>query len=411
MTSLSKKLKALGVRLGADSIRSPSKSEVTPQLTDLFAGSWENSSSGDCFVIRKSFPQDMLHGNSSLLREPDLQIFDNNPSLAGISSIPLNQFLFIDTETTGLSGGAGTYVFLIGAAKFDDNALSFAQFFLQDPINEPAQLEALEKFIAPAKVIISYNGKSFDLPRLKTRYKFHGWPSPFENIYHLDLLHISRRLWKLHLPSCSLGDIEHYLLGITRSSIDIPGWQVAAQFFDYLQTNDPSPLSSVFYHNEIDVISLVTLLNYIDQRLSDPLADAYQSQEDLVSIGTYLFHQKQTDQAIAVLSHALKNVKQLDGIYQIGLSNLASLYKKMGDYSNALPLWEKSAALGSLQSFIELAIYFEHKENDYQEALHWTLSGLEALSNQSQENQNPTIKIALEHRLSRLKMKITASNQ
>ncbi|MGB2964256.1 MAG: ribonuclease H-like domain-containing protein [Anaerolineales bacterium] len=411
MTSLSKNLKALGVRLGADSIKSPSKSDTTPQLTDLFAGSWEKTSSGDCFVIRKSFPRDTLHGNLSFLREPDLQVFDYNSSLSGISSIPLNNFLFIDTETTGLSGGAGTYVFLIGAAKFVDNALSFAQFFLQDPANEPAQLEALEKFIAPAKVIISYNGKSFDLPRLITRYKFHGWPSPFENIYHLDLLHIARRLWKLHLPSCSLGDIEHYLLGITRSSIDIPGWQVAAHFFDYLQTSDPSPLSSVFYHNEIDVISLVTLLNYIDQRLSDPLADDYQSQEDLVSIGTYLFHQKQTDQAISVLSHALNNVKLLDGIYQVGLSNLASFYKKMCDYSNALPLWEKSAALGNLRSFIELAIYFEHKKNDYQEALHWTLSGLEALSDQSQENQNTTTKIALEHRLSRLKMKIAASNQ
>jgi len=272
MISLTEKLKSLGVQIGADKINPPVKSDPSLSLTRVLDGCWEGTSKGDCFAIRKIFPPEFVHGDLNLLQLLNLEIFDEIPSLSGISSIPFDQFLFIDTETTGLSGGAGTYVFLIGAAKFTSEGFQFAQFFLQDPANELAQLAALEIFCSSSKVIISYNGKSFDLPRLKTRYKFHGWPPPFADVFHIDLLHVARRLWKSHLPSCSLGDIEHHLLGVTRSSLDVPGWKVASHYFDYLQNGDPAPLSSVFYHNEVDVISLITLLNYITKRLSLPLA-------------------------------------------------------------------------------------------------------------------------------------------
>jgi len=275
MTSLTEKLKSLGVQIGVDKINAPVKPDPSHSLTGVIDGSLEDTSKGDCFVIRKTFPPDFIHGDLNLFQALNLEIFDEIPSLSGISSIPFDQFLFIDTETTGLAGGAGTYVFLIGVAKFTNEGFQFAQFFLQDPANELAQLAALENFCSTAKVIISYNGKSFDLPRLKTRYKFHGWPPPLADVFHMDLLHIARRLWKSHLSSCSLGDIEHHLLGVIRSSLDVPGWKVASHYFDYLQNGDPAPLSSVFYHNEVDVISLIILLNYITNRLSLPLAAEY----------------------------------------------------------------------------------------------------------------------------------------
>jgi len=168
MPSLTNKLKSLGVQLGADKIKAPVKSAAFPHLVDVLNGSWENTINGDCFVIRKTFHPDYVHGNSSLFTDLDLTILEGDPSLAGISAIPLDKFLFIDTETTGLAGGAGTYVFLIGAAKYENGNFHFAQFFLQDPAAEPAQLAALEKFCLNTKVVISYNGKSFDLPRIKT---------------------------------------------------------------------------------------------------------------------------------------------------------------------------------------------------------------------------------------------------
>ncbi len=122
MTSLTEKLKSLGVQIGAEKIKAPAKSNPSPKLTDLFDGCWESTSNGDCFIVRKSIPLDFVHGSLKLFQELNLDVFEDIPSLSGISSIPFNQFLFIDTETTGLAGGAGTYVFLIGAAKFENES-------------------------------------------------------------------------------------------------------------------------------------------------------------------------------------------------------------------------------------------------------------------------------------------------
>jgi len=405
MTSLTEKLKSLGVQIGADKISAPVKSNPSLSLTGELDGCWESTSKGDCFVIRKTFPPDFIHGDLRLFQVLNLEIFDEIPSLSGISSIPFDQFLFIDTETTGLSGGAGAYVFLIGAAKFTNEGFNFAQFFLHDPANELAQLAALEDFCSSAKVIISYNGKSFDLPRLKTRYKFHGWPPPFADVFHIDLLHIARRLWKSHLSSCSLGDIEHHLLGVKRSSLDVPGWKVASHYFDYLQNGDPTPLSSVFYHNEVDIISLITLLNYITNRLSFPLTAEYQSFDDLVSIGVYLSQHGRTQSAQSVLFHAVNNIDLPDNLHITAMSKLASLYKKEGDFLQAVPLWETIASHDVLQAHIELAMYYEHKLNDYQEAIHWTLSAVDSLSVTPSSIQSDSLRAALDHRLFRLKRK------
>ena len=411
MSSLTNKLKSLGVQLGADKIKAPVKPAAYPRLVDIFNGSWENTISGDCFVIRKTFHPDYVHGNTSLFKDLDLSILEGDPSLAGISGIPLKQFLFIDTETTGLAGGAGTYVFIIGAAKFENGKFHFAQFFLQDPASEPAQLAALEKFCINTKVIISYNGKSFDLPRIKTRFKFNGWPPPFEDIYHLDLLHIARRLWKSHLSSCSLGDIEHHLLGKTRSSLDIPGWKVASVFFDYLSSGDPTPLSSVFYHNEEDVISLIALLKYIIDRLTNPLSRKYLANDDLVSIGIYLLNQNQDDSGQSVLSHVVENIDLPDHLHNSALIHLASLYKKTYDYSKAVPLWEKIASLDYIQAHTELAMYYEHKCFDYQESIHWALSAVEVIKKQSKSETGDKNLQAFDYRLSRLKRKLSKMNR
>ncbi len=411
MTSLTEKLKPLGVQVGFDKINAPAKYKPLSNLIDIFDGCWEGTSEGDCFVVRKTFHPDFVHGSLKLFQELNLEIFDEIPSLSGISQIPFDQFLFIDTETTGLSGGAGTYVFLIWAAKYSNGGFQFAQFFLDDPSNELAQLAALEIFCSSAKLVISYNGKSFDLPRLQTRYKFHVWPPPFKDVLHIDLLHIARRLWKLHLASCSLGNIEHHLLGVTRSSLDVPGWQVASLFFDYLQNGDPTLLSSVFYHNEVDVISLITLLNFITNRLSLPLAAKYQSYADLVSIGIYLAQHNRIQSAKSVLSHAVNNIDLPDHLYLAAMSKLASLHKNSGDYSQAVPLWETIASHNVLQAHIELAMFYEHKNNDYQEAIHWTLSAVGILSIDPSSIHSKKLKAALDHRLFRLKRKSVSLNQ
>jgi hypothetical protein len=408
MSSLSDKLKSLGVQVGTEQIKAPKKNRQSDLLIDIFDGGWEKTNSGDCFVVNKKIPIESQHGQIALNQMQKSPLLERLPGLAGISKVPLSSYLFIDTETSSLSGGTGSYVFLIGAAKYFRSQIQFKQFFLEDPANEPAQLAALENFASSAKVIISYNGKSFDLPRIKTRYKLHGWPVPFDDIWHIDLLHIARRLWKNHLPSCNLGEIEYQLLGVRRSDLDIPGWEIASHFFEYLQSGDPSSLKSVFYHNEIDVISLISLLIYILDRLSNPLS--YPS-EDLLSIALYLSYLDYRQEAITVLSEALESGYLSEHQETLGLNSLAQLHKQNKDFQKSIPLWKETASRGEILSpFVELAMYYEHKEKDLQEAIHWTLSAIDMISKQSSPSLSDD-SLHLNHRLTRLKRKLSNSQE
>ena len=383
----------------------PQKQKSNRSLVDVFNGSWEETHHGDCFVVRKSIPLNQKHGSVSLTNFSDLSVFSGIPGLDGITKISKENILFIDTETTGLSGGAGTYVFLIGAAKYNKDGIHFAQFFLQDPANESSQLSALEDFASSLDLIVSYNGKSFDLPRIKTRYSFHGRQSPFDDMRHIDLIHIARRIWKRHLPSCTLGDLEHHILGLNRSSLDIPGWQVSEKFFEYLQTGDPESLERVFYHNEIDVISLVSLLNYITERLTYPISPPYQERHDLISIGEYLIHIQQEQHAISVLNQALINKDIPNDLRISGLLSLAHIYKRSENIDLAIPLWEECADLKDPRPHIELAKYYEHNKSDFQEAIHWTLTAIEIYQTSATELQTSISIAEAEHRLARLKRK------
>ena len=404
MPSLSEKLKSLGVQVGTSNINSPIKKHRS-SLIDVLTGKWEKTSAGECFVVTKALPVDTKHGDISLDQFQKPFILDRLPGLDGLSNIPLSEYLFIDTETSSLSGGTGSYVFLIGAAKFKESTIDFRQFFLEDPSLESAQLAALEDFASSAKVIVSYNGKAFDLPRIKTRYKLHGWPTPFTDVFHIDLLHIARRLWKEHLPACNLGEIESNILGIARSELDVPGHEIARLFFDFLQSGDPSPLKSVFYHNEVDVISLISLYFHILTRLSDPFT---RCGDDSVSIAIYLSHLNYNQEAITVLEQALLPDTLSDPFRIRAMDYLARLHKKNHDYHKAIPLWKAIATQEELISpFIELAMFYEHTEKDFQEAIHWTLSAIDLCTRQTTASQSVDRLQQLNHRLSRLKKKLS----
>jgi uncharacterized protein YprB with RNaseH-like and TPR domain len=405
MPSISDKLRELGVHLGtADLAKSPPKKN-SPKLVDLFDGCWESYSRGDCFVLRKTIPLNYQHGSHDLSAFSFPAINSRLLIRSEGPQISRDRILFIDTETTGLSGGAGSYIFLIGAARFEANALHLAQFFLQDPSSEPAQLEALEGFSASTELVVSYNGKSFDLPRINARYALHRWVTPFKDVLHIDLLHIARRLWRDHLPGCTLGDLEQHLLRFKRTDEDVPGWQVAEMFYDYLHTGDPSPLTSVFYHNEMDVISLASLLDYIHHRIAEPLEPSFSDQPDLVSIADYLLSLGSQGLALEVFDQAFRSNSVTAESRISGMLSLASYYKKAGDYLAALPLWEGCAQAGDHRAMIELAKYHEHRSSDLQESIHWTLTALDSYTSQKSSLDRDRLIAEAEHRLDRLKAK------
>ena len=407
MTSLSDKLQALGVQVGAKNLPAPKRKRNPNRLENVLPGRWQETRHGDVFVVEKRYPSDFLQGEIPLCPTAPLDIIAAWAKTPQLTNLPLETFAFIDTETTGLSGGAGTYTFLIGVGRFVGEEFHLAQFFMRDPCEEAAQLAALEEFLAPCSAVVSYNGKSFDMPRLKTRYTAHGWSAPLQDAAHIDLLHLARRIWKERLPTRALGDIEFHILGFERTEEDVPGWQVADLFFDYLRTQDAQPLKSVFYHNDMDVVSMAAILNRTAEMLAHPLSQNVRHPLEMLTIGKLFIDLEQFDRGISVYERALKEESLPPEAYWKVLKNLSMTHKKQENLVQALPLWEKAAQAGQIYANVELAKVYEHKRKNYAEAVHWTLMAIEKIN----ENEYPKYKRTqwqpkLKHRLKRLKQKL-----
>jgi hypothetical protein len=408
MSSLSDKLKSLGVQIGTQELGSARKAEIPlPDLEKSFPGSWQETRSGSVFVIEYTYPALHYQGEVSIYPEHPLGVIGRWAEAVHLDEIPLERFVFIDTETTGLSGGTGTYTFLIGVGKFSGAEFHIQQFFMSDPAEEAAQLAALEEYLAPAQVVVSYNGKAFDLPRLRTRFKAHGWPPPLTEIIHLDLLHLMRRLYSAVLPNCTLGTIEHDLLKFIRNSQDIPGWQVAERYFQFLQTRELEPLHGIFYHNEMDVLSMPAVLNLAASCLYRPQRENPHQLRDFMSIARFFHQLRDFDRAEELFRHAIEKADQGSGKALKSIRELSFLYKRKGVLDEAVSLWKEAAGQGELYAHVELAKAFEHTYAEYAEAVHWTLAAIDLHRAGRIRAPHAESLDELNHRLSRLKRKIT----
>ena len=143
---------------------------------------------------------------------------------------------------------------------------------MRDPGQEAALLAALDQWLAEFDVIVTFNGKSFDVPLLNSRFLMNGITTPFERYEHVDVLQIARKLWRDRLPSRALGELEKEIIHFYRTGDDIPGWMIPQVYFDYLRSGDARPLAGVFYHNVIDILTLAALFGHIGAMLNDPTA-------------------------------------------------------------------------------------------------------------------------------------------
>jgi len=170
----------------------------------------------------------------------------------------VQHWLFLDTETTGLAGGSGTLAFLVGVARFRAGCLQLRQYLITRFDAEAAMLRRLSGDLKGCETLISYNGKSFDLPLLATRYRLHGLTDPLANRPHMDLLHGVRRRYSGQWADCRLATVERELLGFVRRD-DLPGSQAPGSWLNYLQHGVWDRLAGVLRHNRLDVISLAVL--------------------------------------------------------------------------------------------------------------------------------------------------------
>ncbi len=401
MTSLADKLKSLGVKVGAQHLPPP-KPKHPFTIENVLGGSYINTPLGEIFVKEAYYPSNHYHGRVPLG-------WNNLPHILAawaederLSSLSPQSFVFLDTETTGLSGGTGTYVFLVGVARFEGEQFHLVQFFMRDPAEEIRLLAALEKFLAPCQAVVTFNGKSFDLPLIATRYLSHGWRVPLAEFAHIDLLHLARRLWRERLPSRTLYNLEFHILGATRTEEDLPGWMIPQIYFDYLISGDARPLKRVFYHNALDVISLAALFSYLTALLANPIQIPPEYSPDILALARLFEDLNEAKAAIDLYAKALEYPLPAP-ILSESLHNLAMLYKRQGNFNLAVPLWEKAAHLKHLHAHIELAKFYEHRQQDYREAISWTRSALNILEKTDlsfDEKQNWLNQ--LQHRLTRL---------
>ncbi len=208
----------------------------------------------------KVFPPGTFHAEDRLdsgldASFPALSVLAGEPGLAERNP---GEALFLDTETTGLAGGAGTLVFLCGTARFlEDGTLLFRRWFLQEPGKERSFLEGVLEDLSRASVLVTFSGKSFDRHRLADRLAFHGMDETVRRMLHLDLLHSARRVYKKHLPNVRLRTLEERVLRFYRED-DLPGSECPRLYLDWLRGHAVD-LGAVFRHNELDVLTLVVL--------------------------------------------------------------------------------------------------------------------------------------------------------
>jgi len=392
------KLKSLGVSLGTHAILQPKK-QKTRSIEEVITGQYEQTPYGDVFIIKEEYPLNYAHGNISFPRSMDFEMISRWAKISHTSSVDLSKIAFIDTETSGLSRGTGTFAFLIGLGFIEDGQFKLVQIFMLEPFLEQAALSALTRYLFPFEIIVSYNGKSFDVPILNSRHVIHGLSSPILNLQHIDLLHLTRKIYKNRLPSRRLTDLETQLLHYERGKEEVPGWLVPQIYKDYLNTGDPLPLSGVFYHNAVDIITLAAVFVLTTEILNQPLQDHVESL-DLLAIGNIYEELGFFDKAIEIYENCLGRDLPQD-FYLQTLLRFALMYKKAGEREKAVILWVRAANLQNVEACIELAKHFEHFVKELGAALQWTNKAFEILD----KDLNPISKLVLhdiEHRQKRL---------
>ncbi|NWG34775.1 MAG: ribonuclease H-like domain-containing protein [Chloroflexi bacterium] len=371
--SLADKLKTLGVKT-ARALPTPPKSD-SYSIDSVVAGTFLPTPRGEVFVAEQRFSNSHLYGSSPLLSSFPLSVIAQWANDPAIASRPLSKFAFLDTETSGLAGGTGTYAFLVGAARFVEDAFVVRQFFMRDPAEEPALLEGLANFLAPCEGLVTFNGKAFDAPLLSTRYRLHQIPIPYQGYSHLDLLPLARRLWRERLESRALKFLEEHVLGFTRSSEEVPGYEIPWLYFDYLRTGDARPLGGVFYHNAMDVAAMAALLAHMNDMLETPYNGKVRHGLDFVALGKLFEDLGRWEEAARLFERGLEfGLDESD--FSAAVKRLSILQKRRGDLEEAVRLWEAAARRGHLYAFIELAKFYEHTQRDVKQALKWTRAAL-----------------------------------
>src|SRR3989454_3907711 len=395
-------------------IRTPGEDDTLGRL--LGAGVATNHF-GEHLAVRNWFSTPEFTDPSSTTLELLSRTRDESLSRKTLAALKdPEKWLFLDTETTGLAGGTGTYAFLIGLAWWDAGGLQVEQFFMRDFGEEHSLLQELSQRVAERPVLVTFNGKSFDWPLLESRYTMTRSIAVPKLAAHLDLLHPARALWKLRLGSVRLVDLDRHVLDAPRlgwhRENDVSSALIPQFYFDYLRGGPAEPLAAVVRHNQMDLRGLAALFGKINTLLSEQTSDATEIESlDLFGLSRFLQRRGESDRAHSACAQAL----------EIGLPaefrpqarrDLAQMAKRRGEHTRAAEIWLEIVADGhdGIHACEQLAIYYERHAKDFPRATEFAQLALAKLRRQRSVSSDPLLAARcarLEqkflHRLSRLR--------
>ncbi|MBQ2991639.1 MAG: ribonuclease H-like domain-containing protein [Clostridia bacterium] len=317
----------------------------------------------------------------------------------------ISKVLFVDTETTGLNGGAGTVAFEIGVGWIGQQGMIIRQYVIRDYCEEAAMLREIAALFEKADTVVSFNGKTFDLPLLESRMVMNRIRMPLTQMPHLDLLHASRRVYKLRLKRCNLSALEEAIFGFSRKD-DLPGAQVPQRYFDYLKTREFALLEDVLRHNLDDVRSLARLTGHLCAVFKTP--QMLEHAEDLFGVGRTLMRGGDVPKARAcfrILRHSSLSAQ--------AHMHLVSSYKRDRQWEETISSCQEMIACGEggIWPYVELAKYYEHIERDVPRAFGYANAALRyALNMAPISGMDPEIEKQLQKRLERLRRKMKRQN-
>jgi hypothetical protein len=317
----------------------------------------------------------------------------------------------VDTETTGLAGGTGTYAFLVGVGVFEEEEFVVHQFFMRDHGEEPAQLQALGELLDGLEAVVSFNGKSFDMPLLETRFIMARQFPRLTDAPHLDLLPAARRFWKYRLDSCALSSLEEQVLGVRRAQEDVPGYMIPDLYLDYVRSGDAREMPGIFYHNAQDILSLVTLSARMCELLVSPLStDSTIPGEDLYGLARLFQEIGQPDRAEAAYAHVAQ-ASRASQVQGMAMRDLAYLLKRQERREEALTWWQRLVeSEGAAVGCEELAKHYEWYGSDLAQALIWTERAIALIGAWPAGTKRREALAAFEHRRQRLERKMAAAD-
>jgi len=359
---------------------------------------------GRHFETEKLYERHRRHGSADIGSLADLPE-DLLTAISGGTAplTPPSDWAFLDTETTGLAGGSGTCAFLVGIGRITPEGFRVRQFFMRDYCEEASLLDAVARHLAPFRVLITYNGRSFDQPLLEMRYRLNRSRPPFGKLEHLDLLHGSRRLWKLRYESCRLVDLETQVLGFERQG-DVPGALIPYLYFEYLRTGHAARMLGVFHHNATDILTLACLTGIVPLAFKDPENLPFRHGAEIAGIARWLREAGDLEQARVLFRRAI-HAGMPDELMFRTLWDVAAIERKLGANEEAVTIWNDLAAVRNafrIPALEELAKHYEHRQKDLALALETTRAALAFMDVNHEESP------ALRQREQRLARRIAA---